>query len=156
MVLHSVVRSFARIANAGGAAVLGIAVLAGCEGGSTGLPNATSNSSPSPSPSAAPTASAPANSGGQLVVSIPTPAPVVCSPAPVSVPVGQTVVIDCTSLGYSGAFTTALGNPAVAAVALASGTYTFFYVSGLQPGSTTLTLTFAAGGAGSEAITVTP
>lgn len=147
------------------AAVLlaGSAMLAACVGGSTQAvmppgpsPTAAPSTSPSTSPSAVPTSTPTATGGGLLVVNIPTPAPIVCSPAPVSVPVEQTVVIDCISQGYNGPFTIALSNPAVASIQPAAGTYTFFYVNGLQAGTATLSFTFAGGGAGSVDITVTP
>ena len=142
------------------AMLLGVALLDACEGGSTMLPTANPSPSPSASPSALPTASPTAvpsgGSGGQVVVAIPTPAPALCTPAPVSVPVGQTVVIDCTSQGYNGPFTVTLTDPTVASVQVANGTFTFFYVNGLKVGTTTLSLQFPAGGTGSVSISVTP
>jgi hypothetical protein len=78
--------------------------------------------------------------GGQIVISVPTPAPVVCTPSPVSVPAGQRMVIECSA----------------PVVTLATGTYTFFYVAGLAVGTTTVTLQSQPGGTGSEQIIVTP
>jgi hypothetical protein len=160
MKLHSVVRGLWRTANAGGASLLGIALLAGCVGGSVALPSAgptaAPTASPSASPSAGPTASAGPGSGGEVVVGIPAPAPVVCTPAAVSVPVGQRAVLNCSSQGYFGPFTLTLDNPAVASVQPVTGTNTFFYVYGLQAGTATLSFAFSGGGTGSVGITVTP
>jgi hypothetical protein len=158
MPLHNVVRGSARARGLGsvGALLLGLAALAACTGGSTALPAPAPTANPSASPSASPTASATSNGGGEVVINIPTPAPVLCTPAPVSVPVGQRAVIECTSQGYNGPFTLSLSDPTVASVQVVGGTYTFFYVNGLVAGTTTLTFGFSAGGTGSVAITITP
>jgi hypothetical protein len=81
---------------------------------------------------------------------------VLCTPAPLSVPVGQRAVLNCTSQGYNGPFTLTLSDPTIATVQVVSGTYTFFYVNGLVAGTTTLTFGFTGGGTGSVTITVTP
>jgi hypothetical protein len=96
------------------------------------------------------------SAGGIAVITIPTPAPLVCSPASVTVPVSQTAVINCTSQTYFGPFTWSLSDPSVASVQLATGTYTFFYINGVATGTTTLSLQFPDNGGGSVAITVTP
>jgi hypothetical protein len=132
--------------------ILGCVFLAACCGGSSTGSNVTP-ASPFPSPSA--TASSP-STGGLVIVQVPTPAPVLCSPSPVTVAVGQTVVIDCTSAGYNGPIQWAVADPGIASIRLAEGTFTFFYVSGVQTGTTSLTFSFPAGGAGSELITVAP
>lgn len=159
MPLHSVVRGSARIANAGCACLIGVVLLAACGGGTATTPitpaNVSSNATPSPAPTAGATAS-PAPGSGEVIIGIPAPAAVVCTPAPVSVPVGQRAVLNCTSEGYNGPFTVSLDNPAVASVQLVSGTYTFFYVYGLQAGTATASFASTGGGSGSVGITVTP
>lgn len=96
-------------------------------------------------------------SAGATVISVPTPAPIVCSPSSVAVLVNGTVVIDCTEQNYGGAFTLSLSSPNVASVQQSDNlTYAFFNVVGLQGGTTTLTLRSQPGGTGSVAITVVP
>jgi hypothetical protein len=139
------------------AVVLLTAMLAACGGGySTVRIEPSPSPSPTTAPSASPTASPGAGSGGEIVVGVPTPAPVLCTPVAVSVPVGQRAVLDCTSPGYNGPFTLTLSDPAVASVQVVAGTYTFFYVNGLKAGMTELSFTFSGGGSGSVQITVTP
>jgi hypothetical protein len=89
-----------------------------------------------------------------VVIVLPTAAPLICSPTPVVVPVAQTTIISCTSQGYFGPFTWSLSDPSVASVELATGTLNFFYINGLKPGTTTLSLQFSIGGTGSVSITV--
>jgi Pilus formation protein N terminal region len=145
-----------------GALLLAFTLLNACTGGSTmapvpaPIPTPSPSASPTGSPTAGPTAAPSGGSGGQVIVAIPTPAPALCTPASVSVAVGQTVIIDCTSQGYNGPFTVTLGDPAVASAQVANGTFTFFYINGLKVGTTTLSLQFPAGGTGSVPITVTP
>lgn len=155
MMLHRVALGSARAALA---MLLGAVVLAACQGGYTSVLVTQPTPSPSPatSPSPSPTASSGPGSGGEIIVGVPTPAPVVCTPAPLSVPVGQRAVLNCTSQGYNGPFTLTLADPNVAAVQVVPGTFTFFYVNGLQAGTTTLAFAFPGGGAGSVQITVTP
>lgn len=156
MLLHSVVRGSARIANAAGACLLGIVVLAGCGGGgSAATPAAPANAPVTTTPAPATTATPAPTAGGVVDIAVPASAPVICSPAPVTVPVGSTIVIDCTSQGYGGPLTWMVSDPTVAAVQLASESYTFFYVTGLQTGTATLSFQSPAGGTG-DAITVTP
>jgi hypothetical protein len=90
------------------------------------------------------------------VIGIPTPAPVLCSPSPVVVSVSQRTVVECSAQGYIGPFTFAVADPTITAVQLASGTFTLFYVTGLKPGATTLSLDYPPGGKGGVMITVTP
>ena len=111
---------------------------------------------PDSSPTATASPSGMATTGGLVIIGIPAAAPVLCSPSPVTVPVGQRALIDCTAQGYGGPLTWTLSDAAVASVQLATGTYTFFYVSGIQTGTTTLSLRYQTGGAGSVAITVVP
>ncbi len=80
----------------------------------------------------------------------------ICVPASVTVPVAQEVVIDCASQGFIGAITATVANPSVASVELAAGTETFFYVEGLQAGTTTASFLTQSGGAGQITITVVP
>lgn len=98
----------------------------------------------------------PGGSSGSIDIGVPTPSPVLCSPSPVSVPVGQSAVIDCTAAGYVGSFTAGVADPTIASVQLAAGTTTFFYVDGLQTGTTIFSLQYPSGGAGADTITVTP
>jgi hypothetical protein len=106
---------------------------------------------PPPTPAPGP------SGGGTTVITVPTPAPIVCSPSPDGVAVGQSNVIDCTESGYGGAFTWSVADPAIASVQLSDNlTFTFFTVTGLAPGTTTLTLHSQPGGTGSLSITVAP
>ncbi len=129
---------------------LGLA-LVGCQ---VCAPNFT-RARPAPAPIPSPTSSA-ATGGGTIVIGVPTPSPVLCSPAPVTVAVNQRTVVDCTAQNYSGPFTSAVGDPTIASVQLTGGTFTFFYVSGLKAGTTTLSLAYPPSGTGSVDITVTP
>jgi Flp pilus assembly secretin CpaC len=65
-------------------------------------------------------------------------------------------VIECTSQGFIGAIAATVANPAIASVELAAGTESFFYVTGLQAGSTTASFLTQSGGAGQITITVVP
>lgn len=94
------------------------------------------------------------DTSGATVIAVPSPAPILCSPAAAVAGVGQSVVVACAEAGYSGAFTWTVADPAIATVAQAA-TYTYFTVNGLQAGATTLALHSAAGGAGTLAISVT-
>lgn len=94
-------------------------------------------------------------SGGVAVFVVPTPAPIVCSPTSDIVGVNQTNIIDCTAQGFGGAFAISVADPTIASVQLAdSATFTFFSVTGLRAGTTTLSLRSQPGGTGSVAITV--
>jgi hypothetical protein len=96
-------------------------------------------------------------STGSTVISVPAAAPIVCSPPSVVVLFNGTVVIDCSAQGYSGAFTLSLTNPAVASVVQSDDlTFTYFNVTGLEVGTTMLSLRSQPGGTGSVAITVVP
>lgn|GEM_PF-3787121 len=135
-----------------GAAALAIALATGCGPGVVGgalFSGAQTRLQPTPGP----TSSGP---GGQIVISVPTPAPVVCTPSPVSIPVGQRTVIQCSAQNYNGPLSFSVADPATALVMPATGTYTFFYVAGLAVGTTTVTFQSQPGGTGSEQITVTP
>ena len=107
-------------------------------------------SSPSPSPSPSP------SRGGGIVIVVPTPAPVLCIPAPVVLAVAQRTVISCAAQGYSGPFSWKVSDSTIAAVQLAEGTFTLFYVAGLRTGTTTLSLQSPSGGIGQVVITVVP
>jgi hypothetical protein len=107
---------------------------------------------PTPGPSPSPTAG-----GNVVVIVIPTPSPVLCTPAPVAVAVGQTAVVDCTAQGYGGPFTWTVADPTIASVQqYNSETFTYFTVTGLAAGTTTLSLRSQPGGTGSLSITVSP
>jgi hypothetical protein len=110
---------------------------------------ATPSDSPTPTPS--PTAS----SGGTVVIVIPSPAPIACAPRTVTVPVAQTIVVNCTEQNYSGAFTWTLSNANIASVQLAAGTFSYFYITGLKAGTVTLSLQSSIGGTGAVTVTVT-
>jgi hypothetical protein len=145
------VSSSARSASLG-AAALALALTTGCGPGVVGgALFAGAQTRPQPTPG--PTGSSP---GGQIVISVPTPAPVVCTPSPVSIPVGQRMVIECSAQNYSGPLSFSIADPATAVVTLATGTYTFFYVAGLAVGTTTVTFQSQPGGTGSEQIIVMP
>jgi hypothetical protein len=81
---------------------------------------------------------------------------VLCAPAPVIIQVGQQTVISCTEQGYSGPFTSAVADSAIASVRLASGTFTLFYVAGVSVGTTTFSLQSNSGGVGHVVIHVVP
>jgi hypothetical protein len=106
-----------------------------------------------PTPSAVPSGG---NSGGVVTIAIPAAEPIICSPASVTFTVAQRTVITCASAGFSGPLQFWVADPAIASVVLAAGTYTLFYVSGLQAGATMLSLQTPTGGAGQLAITVDP
>jgi hypothetical protein len=129
------------------------------------------NSQPTPAPSISPTSvptqapptapptptSTPASGGGSITIVIPTPSPVLCTPAPVAVAVGQTVTINCTAQEYSGPFTLQVADPTIASVQqYNSELLTLFNVTGLNAGTTTLSLQTQPGGTGSVTITVSP
>jgi hypothetical protein len=142
-------------------AVLSV-VLAQCSasGGSGGSADALVRFTPKPStaptltPSPTPT---PSGAGGGITIVVPSPSPVLCTPEPTLVAVGQHVVIDCTAQGYTGSFTWMVANPAIASVEQFNNeTFTVFVVTGLEAGTTTLTLASAPQGMGSDTIVVSP
>jgi hypothetical protein len=97
------------------------------------------------------------SAGGAATIVVPTPAPIVCSPSSDAVGVNQTNFIDCTEPLYGGAFTFSVADPTIATVRQANDlTTTFFSVTGLRAGTTTLSLQSQAGGTGSLTITVAP
>jgi hypothetical protein len=106
-------------------------------------------------PSESPTPSPASTSGGTVVILVPSPAPITCAPATISVPVAQTIVLNCTEQNYSGAFTWTLSNANIASVQLATGTFTYFYITGLKAGTVTLSLLSSIGGTGTVSVTVT-
>jgi hypothetical protein len=124
------------------------AALAACGAGSV---------SDVPVAGATPGALAPAAAGGATAIFVPAPAPIVCTPAPVVVGVNGTVVIVCTAPGYAGPFTLSVADPTVASVQQSNAlNFTYFNVTGLRAGTTTLSLQSQPGGTGSVAITVAP
>ena len=135
---------------------IGIAIVAGfasgcgsgSSGGSSSLPAPTTTASPSATPSAA------ATGGGTIVIVVPTPSPVTCSPQYITVAVGQKAIVNCNAGNYVGYLNFTVDDPTIASVVLADGTYTFFYVTGIAPGSTTLSVTYPAGGFGTATIVV--
>jgi hypothetical protein len=104
-------------------------------------------------PSPVPTSSAAA--GGVAVISVPTPSPIVCSPSSDIVGINQTNYIDCTEQGYGGSFSVTVSDPSIASVQPANSlTSTFFSVTGLHAGSTTLTFQSQSGPIVSVLVTV--
>ncbi len=102
---------------------------------------------PTPEPSAA--------AGGAAVISVPTAAPIACSPSSDIVGVEQTNIVACTEPGYAGPFAIDVADPTIASVQLANDlTYTYFSITGLRAGTTTLTLTSQPGITASLTITV--
>lgn len=126
---------------------------------------------PTPAPSTAPTSvptqtpppvttsptPSPTPGGGVIVIIIPTPSPVLCTPSPVDVAVGATVQMACSANEYSGPFTLTIADPTIASVhQVTEQQYTSFDVTGLAAGTTTLSLQTRSGGSGSVTITVFP
>jgi len=133
-----------------------VAVHCSASGGSGGSADAIVRFTPKPSTAATPSPT-PSGAGGGITIVVPSPSPILCTPGPTLVTVGQHVVIDCTAQGYSGSFTWRVANPAIASVAQFNNeTFTFFVVTGLQAGTTTLTLASAPQGTGSDTIVVSP
>lgn len=85
------------------------------------------------------------SASGTIVIDIPSPSPIVCSPAAVTVPVGQVAIADCTAAGWGGGFTATVADPSIATATLATGTNTYYYIRGLAAGSTTLDLQYQPG-----------
>ena len=80
-----------------------------------------------------------------------------CTPAPVAVTVGQTVLITCAAQGYIGRLSVAIADPNIASIHQNTPqTLTDFNVTGLAAGTTTLTVQTQPGGMGTVAITVSP
>lgn len=102
---------------------------------------------PTPAPSAA--------AGGSSVIDVPAAAPITCSPPSDIVGVNQTNIVACTEPGYAGPFTIDVADPTIASVQLANDlTFTYFSVTGLRAGTTTLTLQSQSGITASLTITV--
>ncbi len=80
-----------------------------------------------------------------------------CTPNPVAVSLGQPVTFVCSAAGYSGPFTWTVADPSIASVLQFNDeTYTVFTLTGLEAGTTTLSLLSQPGGAGSDTIVVSP
>jgi hypothetical protein len=110
------------------------------------------NLAPTPSPSPS---TSPSPAGGTTVIVVPTPAAIVCNPPSVIVAVNGTTIIDCSAQDYGGRFTLTVANPAIASVQQSDSlTFTYFTITGLSAGATTLTLQSQPGGTGSVPITV--
>jgi len=92
--------------------------------------------------------------GGGITIIIPPPEPVICTPSPVTLGIAQRIVVTCASAGYTGPITFTIDNPAIADVELVAGTYTLYYVAGLQPGTATVTFATTSGGTGQLVVTV--
>jgi hypothetical protein len=104
---------------------------------------------------AAPTAPPSGAAGGTAVISIPTAAPITCSPPSDIVGVNQTNIVACSEPGYAGPFTINVADPMIASVQLANGlTFTYFSITGLRAGTTTLTLGSQPGITASVTLTV--
>ena len=98
--------------------------------------------------------SPPPSQNGNVVIVVPTSAPVLCAPTSVTIGIGQRTVISCAAAGYDGPFTWTIANPSIAAVQLADGTLSLFYVTGLQAGTTTLSIQYQSSAVGRVVITV--
>jgi hypothetical protein len=94
--------------------------------------------------------------GGTINFAIPTPAPISCTPVPVTIAVGQSVNIHCSAPDYVGPFAWSIANPAIASIQSNSEAFTYFSVTGLNAGTTTFSLQDQLGGSGSDAIIVSP
>jgi len=110
--------------------------------------------SPSTTPPTVTPTAPPGGIGGVVIIPVPTPAPVICSPSPVVVSVNQSAGVDCAAAGYGGPYTFTVADPTIASVTLANGSFTHYFVTGLQHGTTTLTIHFASTGVGSDSINV--
>ncbi|MGB6986174.1 MAG: hypothetical protein WBD74_09410 [Candidatus Aquilonibacter sp.] len=127
------------------------AAFSGCGGYSTS-PSTTAPPTPTSSPSVEPSG----EGGGTVGFTIPTPAPVACTPAPVAIAVGQSVNINCSAPDYIGPFTWSIANPAIASIEPNSQAFTYFSVTGRNTGTTMFLLQDQLGGSGSDTITVSP
>lgn len=79
----------------------------------TSAPSSVPMTTPSPGPLTTP------NSPSlRIGITVPTPAPIVCSPSPIVVTVGQTIAAACSEAGYGGAFQFAFADPAIATITL--------------------------------------
>jgi hypothetical protein len=70
------------------------------------------------------------------------------------VSVNQSAGVDCAAARYGGPYTFTVADPTIASVTQASGSFTHYFVGGLRPGTTTLTLHYGLSGVGSVAINV--
>lgn len=138
-------------------ALMLLVALAGCGLGPVPIPHPTEtpepSESPEPTPSPMPTSTAP---NGIVVIPVPTAAPVVCSPSPVLVRVGQNVIVSCSAARYSGSIHGSIADPTIASVQQVNPAYAFYTITGLKAGSTTFLLSYPPGGMGAVTIAVTP
>ncbi len=97
------------------------------------------------------------NGGGNIVINIPTPSPVLCTPSSIDLEVGKTFQMSCTENEYSGPFALTVADPTIASAhQVTEQQYTSFVVTGLAVGTTTLSLQAKNGGTGSVMIVVSP
>jgi len=124
---------------------------------------AATNAAPDPAaPSASPSPTATGNAGGVVVIPVPTSAPVLCSPSPVALSVGQQITLACSAAGYGGKISATVADPTIASVQQASEPWQSpqnLQVTGLRAGTTTLALSYGPPtniGSGSVTIDVSP
>jgi len=75
-------------------------------------------------------------------------------PPSVTLAVAQRVVVTCSAAGFTGQIAYTIADPTIASVQVVAGTYTLFYVTGLNVGATTVNFVTSDGGTGQLPITV--
>ncbi len=98
------------------------------------------------------------NTGGVVVIPVPPAAPERCSPAHITVVVGQTTVVACRSANYGGPIDASVANPAIASVRTSGGLMVprYLYVVGLEAGTTIVRVSYPHGPTTLYTITVRP
>ena len=98
------------------------------------------------------------NTGGVVVIVVPPAAPERCSPAHITVVVGQSTVVACTAVHYGGPIAASVANPAIASVRTSGGLMVprYLYVVGLKAGTTIVSVSYPHGPTTSYTITVHP
>jgi hypothetical protein len=96
--------------------------------------------------------------GGVVVLQVPSSAPEECSPADVTLGVGQSAVAECRSANYGGPISATATNPAIALVRTSAGKTLprYFYVTGLKIGTTTILVSYPHGPTSRYRVTVHP
>jgi len=131
------------------------------EAAPSGAPSSASSGAPSSGPSDARlSATAQPNGGiaGVLVIRVPPFAPELCSPAHITVNVGQMTMVACRSANYGGPIAASVSNPAVASVSTSGGFLLprYLYVIGKEPGTTIVQVSYQHGPTTFYSITVSP
>jgi hypothetical protein len=85
--------------------------------------------------------------GGVVVLRVPPSAPEECSPSGITLAVGQSAVALCRSANYGGPISASATDPAIALVRTSEGARLprYFYVTGLKPGTTTISVSYPRG-----------